>query len=80
MAAVPSAQLVPVVLGKALMLYVAAVIAVLLLARAAIDFFGLPEWVLIGAMIVMAFGLRPVLRRAWAHYRTRRAASEAPKT
>jgi eukaryotic-like serine/threonine-protein kinase len=76
--AVPAALLVPVVLGKALMLYVAAVIAVLMLTRAAIALIGLPDWVLPGAMILMALGLPIVLVRRWKHYLSRRAASEAP--
>ncbi|HET9012918.1 MAG TPA: protein kinase [Gemmatimonadaceae bacterium] len=76
--AVPSSVLVPVVLGKALMLYVASVIAVLLLARAATLWIGLPEWVVAGALIVMGLGLPVVLLTAWVHYVTRRAASEPP--
>jgi tetratricopeptide (TPR) repeat protein/aminoglycoside phosphotransferase (APT) family kinase protein len=78
LSAVPSSVLVPVVLGKALMLYVAAVIAVLLLTRGAITFIGLPDWVLPGAMIVMALGLPIVLATAWVHYVSHRAASEPP--
>ena len=77
---VPSTLLIPVVLGKALVLYVAAALAVLLLVRAAIDFIGLPDWVLAGAMLVMALGLPIVLVTGWRHYVTRRAASEAPVT
>ena len=79
MTAIPASVLVPVVLGKALTLYVAAAIAVLLLARTAIDLGGLPDWVLPGAMIVMALGLPVVLVRRWRHYVSHRAASEAPQ-
>ncbi len=76
--AVPATLLIPVVLGKALMLYVAAVIAVVLLTRLAMTSIGLPDWVFPGAMIVMALGLPVVLLTGWVHYATRRAASEAP--
>ncbi len=75
---VPATLLVPVVLGKALMLYVAAVIAVLLLTRAAIAGIGLPDWVLPGALIMMALGLPVVLFTSWVHYVTHRAVTEAP--
>jgi tetratricopeptide (TPR) repeat protein len=78
MAGMPTALLVPVVLGKALILYLASVLAVLLVTRAAIAWIGLPDWVLAGAMITMALGLPPVLLTSVVHYMTRRAASEAP--
>ena len=76
--AMPATLLVPVVLGKAMALYVAAAVAVMLLTRGAIAAIGLPDWVLGGAMIVMALGLPVVLLTGWVHYVTRRAASEAP--
>jgi eukaryotic-like serine/threonine-protein kinase len=76
--AIPSTLLVPVVLGRALTLYLIAALAMLLLARAAIAWIGLPDWVLVGVMIVLALGLPVVLLTAWAHYVTHRAASEAP--
>ena len=76
----PESLLVPLVLGKALMLYVASVIAVLLLTRLAIAWIGLPDWVLTGSMIVMVLGLPVVLVTGWVHYLTHRAASEAPRS
>ena len=77
-AAIPTTLLVPVVLGKVLMLYVAAMLAVLLLLRGAMAWLRMPVSVLPAAMIVMALGLPFVLRTSWLHYRDRRAASEAP--
>jgi len=77
-AAIPAALLVPVVLGRALALYVVAAVAVVLLARAAIVTIGLPEWVLPGVVIVMALGLPVVLLRARAHYANRRAVTDVP--
>jgi serine/threonine protein kinase len=77
-AAIPAALLVPVVLGRALALYVVAAVAVVLLARAAIITIGLPEWVLPGAVIVMALGLPVVLLKARAHYASRRAVTDVP--
>ena len=76
--AIPTTLLVPVVLGKVLMLYVAAMLAVLLLLRGAMAWLRMPASVLPAAMIVMALGLPFVLRTSWLHYRDRRAASEAP--
>ena len=76
--ALPTTMLVPVVLGKVLMFYVAAALVVLLLVRGVVAWLGLPAWVLPGAAIVMALGLPYVLWSAWTHYRDRRAASEAP--
>ncbi len=76
--AMPTALLVPVVMGKVMMLYLAVALAVLLLARGAVAWIGLPAWVLSVAMMVMALGLPFVLFTAWSHYRARRAATEAP--
>ena len=78
--ALPTTLLVPVVLGKVLMLYVAAALVVLLLVRGVVAWLGLPAWVLPGAAIAMALGGPYVLWSAWTHYRDRRAASEAPDT
>jgi tetratricopeptide (TPR) repeat protein len=75
---IPAALLVPVVLGKAMALYVVIVIAVALAARASIAMIGLPEWVLPGALIVMALGVPVVMLTALVHYSTRRAATESP--
>jgi serine/threonine protein kinase len=74
----PVEMLVPVVLGKAIMIYVVTVIAALLITRAAITTIGLPDWVLPGAVILMALGLPVVLFTAWVHYATHRAATEVP--
>lgn len=76
--AMPTTLLVPVVLGKVLMLYVAAMLGVLLLVRGAIVWLRLPPTLLMGAMGVTSLGIPFVLRTSWLHYRDRRAASEAP--
>ncbi|HET7189486.1 MAG TPA: serine/threonine-protein kinase, partial [Gemmatimonadaceae bacterium] len=76
--AIPTTLLVPVVLGKVLMLYVAAMLAVLLLLRGAVVWLRVPAPILPGAIVVMSLGLPFVLRTSWLHYRDRRAASEAP--
>lgn len=76
--AMPTTLLVPVVLGKVLMLYVAAMLGVLLLLRGAIAWLRMPATVLSGAMVAMSLGIPFVLRTSWLHYRDRRAASEAP--
>jgi serine/threonine-protein kinase len=78
--AVPTALLVPVVLGKVLMLYLAAALALLLLVRGAIVWAGLPAWALTGVAILAGLGLPVALTTTWTHYRDRRAASDAPTT
>ena len=78
--AVPTALLVPTVLGKILMLYVAAALAFLLVVRGAIAWVRLPGWALTAATILAALGLPIALTMSWAHYRDRRAASDAPHT
>jgi serine/threonine-protein kinase len=78
--AVPTALLVPVVLGKVLMLYLAAAIGMLLLVRGAIVYAGLPSWAFAGGMIAAALGVPITLGVAWGHYRGRRAASDSPTT
>ena len=65
-------------LGRVLVLYLSAVLCVLLLARGAIAWLGLPARTSFYAMATMALALPFVLRSAWAHYRDRRPASEAP--
>ncbi len=47
--------------------YVAAVLAIALLARLAVTGIGLPEWVFPGALVVMALGLPVILLTALAH-------------
>jgi len=78
--AVPTGLLVPVVLGKVMMLYLAASLGALLLVRGAIVWAGLPAWTLPAAGVAAAIGLPLVLVNRWTHYRGRRAASDAPST
>jgi serine/threonine-protein kinase len=78
--AVPTSALVPVVLGKVLMLYIAAAIALLLMIRGAVAWVGLPAWALTAASILAALGVPIAPAIAWTHYRDRRAASDAPST
>lgn len=69
----------PVLLGgpgmfkKALLIYVVAVAAVALVAKAAIVGIGLPEWVFPGALTLMALGLPVVLWTGYVQRVTRRA-------
>jgi serine/threonine protein kinase len=76
--AVPTARLVPVLLGKVLMLYLAAALAVLLVVRGAIVWIGAPPWAFPGAMVAMALGVPFALVAAHTHYRARRAATDVP--
>ncbi|MEO7455254.1 MAG: protein kinase [Gemmatimonadaceae bacterium] len=74
----------PILLGgrrmllKALAAYVVAVLAVVIVAKASIVAIGLPEWVLPGALIVMALGLPVILFTAYVHYATHREAIRTP--
>ena len=54
-------------LGWALALYLAAFGSVTILARTAIVAIGLPDWVLPGAVLVMALGLPVILTTAYVH-------------
>ena len=65
-------------LGKALAAYAVAFIAVAIIAKAAIVAIGLPDWVLPGALIVMALGLPVILFTGYVHYVSHRAATETP--
>jgi len=65
-------------LKKALAIYAAAVVIVLLVTKAAIIAIGLPEWVLPGALVVMALGLPVILFTAYVHRTTRRAFTATP--
>jgi len=65
-------------LGRALAVYVVAVIGVAIVARAAILAIGLPDWVLPGALFVMALGLPVILFTGYVHYATHRAATGTP--
>jgi serine/threonine-protein kinase len=78
--AVPTALLVPVVLGKVLMLYLFGALVVLLLARVVVSSLALPAWAEPAVMIAMALGLPFVLWNAWSRYGDKRAASEPPPT
>jgi eukaryotic-like serine/threonine-protein kinase len=60
-------------LGRALAVYVVAVVAVAILAKAAIVGIGLPDWVLPGSLAVMALGLPMILFTAYVQRVTRRA-------
>ena len=75
MPAMPS----PVLLRKALAIYAGATIAVAVLARVAIVGIGLPEWVLPGALIVMALVLPVVLWTGYVQHVVRRTTT-APLT
>jgi tetratricopeptide (TPR) repeat protein len=65
-------------LRRALMIYVAAFVAVAVLAKAAIVGVGLPDWVFPGALIVMALGLPVILFTAYTQYVARRAITATP--
>jgi tetratricopeptide (TPR) repeat protein len=60
-------------LRQALALYGGAFLIVALLAKAAVSFVGLPEWVFPGALIVMALGLPAILATGYVHRVSRRA-------
>lgn len=78
--AVPTAVLLPAVLGKILMLYIWAALALLLVVRGAIVWAHLPGWALTATAILAALGLPIALSTSWMHYRDRRAATDAPRT
>ncbi len=63
---------------KALGIYAAAFAVVVLLAKAAMIAIGLPEWVLTGAIIVMAVGLPVILFTGYVQHAARRAAWATP--
>lgn len=63
---------------RALLTYVAAFVAVLILAKAAIVGIGLPDWVLPGALIVMALGLPVILFTAYSQRINRQIATATP--
>jgi tetratricopeptide (TPR) repeat protein/tRNA A-37 threonylcarbamoyl transferase component Bud32 len=68
----------PGMLKKALGLYAAAFVVVAILAQAAIMAIGLPEWVLPGALVVMALGLPVILFTAYVHRVNRQIATLTP--
>jgi tRNA A-37 threonylcarbamoyl transferase component Bud32/tetratricopeptide (TPR) repeat protein len=68
----------PGMLQKSLLLWLAALVAVAILARAAIVALGLPDWVFPGALFVMLLGL-PVIFFTWyVSKTTRRIATTTP--
>ena len=67
-------------LTRALAIYAAAFIAAALLARAAINLIGLPEWVLPATLVVMALGLPVILFTAFVHHGSRVARTMATTT
>jgi eukaryotic-like serine/threonine-protein kinase len=68
----------PGLLKWALAIYIAAFIVVAILAKAAIVGIGLPDWVLPGAMIVMALGLPVLLFTGYAQSVVRKVALSTP--
>jgi eukaryotic-like serine/threonine-protein kinase len=78
------AAMPPILLGgrhalwKALALYVAAVIVVMLVAKSSIIVIGLPDWVFPGALGVMALGLPAILFTAYVQRATRRLITMTP--
>ena len=79
MAALPQVLMyTPGAFRKALVLYLVAVVAVGAIAKAATITIGLPEWVLPGALMVMALGLPVILFTGYVHRVTRRALLSTP--
>jgi tetratricopeptide (TPR) repeat protein len=65
-------------LRKALLAYTVAFIAVAVIARLAITAIGLPDWVVPGALLVMALGLPVILFTAYVHHTTKVVATQTP--
>ena len=68
----------PATFRRALAVYIAAFIAVAVLAKAAVIATGLPDWVFPGAIIVMALGLPVLLLTAYAQRVARSAYTMTP--
>lgn len=68
----------PGMLKKALALYAAAFVAVVILSRAAIVAIGLPDWVFPGSLVVMALGLPVILFTGYVHHVNRQLATLTP--
>ena len=68
----------PGMLRKALGLYAAAFVVVLIVARAAVIAIGLPDWVVVGAAVVMLLGLPVILFTAYTQRVARRALTATP--
>ena len=69
----------PAAFRKALVVYVLAAAAVAIVARAATIAIGLPDWVLPGAIVVMALGLPVILFTGYVQSVTRRALTATPR-
>jgi tetratricopeptide (TPR) repeat protein/TolB-like protein len=67
-------------LGKALAIYAAALVAVLIVGRAAMITFGWPDWAFTGMIVLMLLGLPVILFTAWAHHGSRMARTMATLT
>jgi serine/threonine protein kinase len=81
MTAMPAALLGgPGVLKRSLLAYAGAFAVVAILARASIVAFGLPDWVFMGAVIVMLLGLPVILSCCWSarSWRCARWGSDRP--
>jgi tRNA A-37 threonylcarbamoyl transferase component Bud32/tetratricopeptide (TPR) repeat protein len=65
-------------LWRALGLYALAILLVAIVARAAIIAIGLPDWVLPGALAVMALGLPVILFTAYTQHVSRKMATATP--
>jgi tRNA A-37 threonylcarbamoyl transferase component Bud32/tetratricopeptide (TPR) repeat protein len=63
---------------RALLMYLAAFIAVAIVAKAAIVAIGLPDWVFQGSLIVMALGLPVILFTGYVHRTTRQLITMTP--
>ena len=68
----------PGMFKKALLWYVVALVAVVILAKAAVVGIGLPDWVFPGAIIVMALGLPALLATAYVQKVARHVATATP--
>lgn len=68
----------PGALRRALIAYVVAVIIVAVVVKAATITIGLPDWVLPGALVVMALGLPVILFTGYVQRVTRRAITNTP--
>ncbi|HKW11929.1 MAG TPA: protein kinase [Gemmatimonadaceae bacterium] len=65
----------PGAIRRALLIYIAAFAIVVVLAKASLIAFGVPDWVFSGAVILMSAGLPVLLAVAFAHHTTRRVAT-----
>ena len=77
-AALPGSLTGPGAARRALMAYVVATAGVLIVARASLVVFGLPDWVFVGALVVMLLGLPAILVTWYVHRTTRRLAVSTP--